>query len=247
MRPDAGHHYNLGRETFLTPVHWEDGWPVIPEIQRTVESPSLPRHPWPVPPARDDFDAPDLAPEWNHLRTPREPYWSLTDRPGHLRLSTRPESVTRHANPSLVARRQQHIDFTARTAMDFTPEAPHDRAGLVLIQNDAFHILFVRTADGLEVLRREAGVSRLLARAPVPPGRVWLGVEAHGQDYQMSYATEPGRWRPLGAPVDGRVLSTPVAGGFIGAYIGLYTSSEGHPSQNTADFDWFEFWPLPTT
>ena len=40
---------------------------------------------------------------------------------------------------------------------------------------------------------------------------------------------------------DGRILSTPVAGGFVGAYIGMYASSNGQPSVNTADFDWFEY------
>ena len=29
MRPYGGYFYNLGRETFLVPVRWEDGWPVV--------------------------------------------------------------------------------------------------------------------------------------------------------------------------------------------------------------------------
>ena len=29
MRTYGGYHYNLGRETFLVPVTWEDGWPVL--------------------------------------------------------------------------------------------------------------------------------------------------------------------------------------------------------------------------
>ena len=29
MRPYDGYFYNLGRETFLAPVIWEDGWPII--------------------------------------------------------------------------------------------------------------------------------------------------------------------------------------------------------------------------
>ena len=40
---------------------------------------------------------------------------------------------------------------------------------------------------------------------------------------------------------DGRILSTPVAGGFVGAYIALYASSNGEPSTNCADFDWFDY------
>ena len=29
MRPYGGNYYNLGRETFLVPVIWEEGWPVV--------------------------------------------------------------------------------------------------------------------------------------------------------------------------------------------------------------------------
>ncbi|GII76353.1 glycoside hydrolase 43 family protein [Sphaerisporangium rufum] len=245
MRPYGGYHYNLGRETFLTPVRWEDGWPVPAQVESSMPAPAPAPHPWPPVPACDQFDAPELDPAWNHLRTPRERYWDLAARPGHLRLRCRPESLTERANPSMVARRQQHRNFAAYTVMEFAPRGG-ERAGLALVQNDDFHILLVRTAGRLAVVRREAGRDRVLARAEVPAGgRLWLGVAARGQDYQMSYATEPGEWRPLGDPVDGRVLSTPVAGGFIGAYIGLYASSEGGPAGNTADFDWFEYQPLP--
>ncbi|WP_245966493.1 glycoside hydrolase family 43 protein [Sphaerisporangium album] len=241
---DGGYHYNLGRETFLTSVRWEDGWPLPAQVRESAEAPALPPRRWPAPPACDNFDSELLAPVWSHLRTPREPYWTLTERPGHLRLCTRPESLSERANPSLVARRQQHAHFAAHAAMEFTPRAA-ERAGLALVQNDAHHILLVLTADGLVVIRREAGEDQTLAHAAVPPGRIWLGVEAHEQDYQMSYAVRPGDWHPLGAPVDGRVLSTSTAGGFIGAYIGLYTTSEGTPTTNTADFDWFEYRELP--
>jgi len=75
----------------------------------------------------------------------------------------------------------------------------------------------------------------------VGPGRLYLKVEARGQDYGFYVATEPEAWRPVAERVDGRLLSTPVAGGFTGAYIGVYASSNGEPSTNVADFDWFEY------
>ncbi|GGK90226.1 glycoside hydrolase 43 family protein [Sphaerisporangium melleum] len=244
MRPYGGYHYNLGRETFLTRVHWEDGWPVAEPVRPEGEAPDLPACRWPAPPACDNFDTLRLLPQWNHLRTPREPYWTLTERPGFLRLRGRPESITERANPTLIARRQEHVHFAVHTAMEFVPEG-RERAGLALVQNDDFHILLVMTASGLTVIRRENGVDHTLVQADVAPGRLWLGVEAHGQEYQMLYGIRPGEWRKLGEPVDGRVLSTTMAGGFIGAYIGVYLSGEGDPTGNVADFDWFEYLPLP--
>ena len=35
-----------------------------------------------------------------------------------------------------------------------------------------------------------------------------------------------------------------MAGGFTGAYIGLYATSNHQPTENYADFDWFEYQPL---
>ena len=68
-----------------------------------------------------------------------------------------------------------------------------------------------------------------------------LKVEAVEQDYSFFFATQAETWTLLAGHVDGRILSTDVAGGFVGAYIGMYASSNGQPSTNVADFDWFEY------
>jgi xylan 1,4-beta-xylosidase len=232
---------NLGRETFLTRVHWHDGWPVVDPAAFHAESPSLPVHRWPAEPVCDHFDSVRLSPVWNHLRTPREPYWRVGE---GLRLKIRPQTLTERVNPSFVGRRQQHIDFAAHTLLDFTPQGA-ECAGLALIWNDDFQIRFVRTTRGLELVRRDSGEDTLMATAEIPSGPVRLGVEARGQSYQARYAAAPGEWRDLGVPLDGRILSTERAGGFTGTYIGLYASSNGHPSDNTATFAWFEYAPLP--
>ena len=63
-RPTGGHFYNLGRETFLAPVVWEEGWPVVNPgvgvMQLTERAPALPAHRWPTLPACDHFDSPTL-------------------------------------------------------------------------------------------------------------------------------------------------------------------------------------------
>ena len=63
---------------------------------------------------------------------------------------------------------------------------------------------------------------------------------AHEQDYNFHFSTG-GQWQTLAENIDGRILSTPVAGGFVGAYIAMYASSNGQPSTNHADFNWFEY------
>jgi xylan 1,4-beta-xylosidase len=260
MRPYGGYFYNLGRETFLVPVRWEDGWPVVAAGNGRVESvgraPDLPEHRWPSSPACDHFETRTLAPEWNFLRTPRDDFWSLSARPGHLRLRLRPERLTDLANPSFVGRRQQHMRFAARAALEFTPRHAGECAGLVLLQNNEAHFRFViagGAATTVRLVKRSApepvmrplpisaGTDVILAELPIESRRFYFKVEADGQAYSFYIATEPEAWQPVAEGVDGRILSTPWAGGFVGTYIGMYASSNGQPSTNTADFDWFEY------
>ncbi|MFL6051847.1 MAG: family 43 glycosylhydrolase [Actinoallomurus sp.] len=249
IRPSGGYLGNLGRETFLAPVVWEEDWPVIApglgRIEPAGTAPALPEHRWPAEAACDNFEDPELRPQWNQLRTPRERFWDLTTRPGHLRLRLRPEAVTERDCPSLIVRRQSHAHFVAQTALDFVPEGPNECAGLVLLQNDDFQVRCVVTRrDGrrvLRLIRRAAGFDETLAEEALPDGRVRLAIEAHDQSYEFRYATPASGWRPIGGPVDGSVLSTEVVGGFIGAFLGMYAASDGRPSTNVADFDWFEY------
>lgn len=248
MRPYGGYFYNLGRETFLVPVRWEDGWPIASPGSGRVESsypaPNLPEHRWPAQPACDHFETPTLAFYWNFLRTPEEEFWSLQERPGYLRLRLRPQRLSEPANPSFVGRRQQHIHFLVQTALEFSPQNENECAGLALIQNNDFHFRFVVTRGEtplVRLIRRAAGTEEVLAERGIGSGRVYLRVEAHEQDYNFFVAASPDNWLTVAEHVDGRILSTPVAGGFVGAYLAMYASSNGQPSDNHADFDWFEY------
>ncbi len=248
MRPYGGYFYNLGRETFLAPVRWEDGWPIVSpgtgRVEFTYPAPDLPDHPWPVVPARDHFDASTLALQWNFLRTPHAEFCSLSERPSYLRLRLRPQRLSEQTNPSFVGRRQQHIHFAAQAVLEFKPRTEHECAGLALIQNNDFYLCLVVTR-GVEpvvrLIKRAQGVEEMLAEQTIDTSRLFLKVEGHAQAYSFYLATEPNKWRPIAEDIDGRILSTPVAGGFVGAYIAMYASSNGLPSTNSADFDWFEY------
>ncbi|MFI6094640.1 glycoside hydrolase family 43 protein [Lentzea sp. NPDC051213] len=243
-RPHGGYFDNLGRETFLVPVSWEEGGPVFSPGTGRVEAaypvPDLPAHPWPEPAETDDFDAPELGPEWMFLRTPEEVFWSLTDRPGHLRLRPRPEPMTAAVTPSLVLRRQQHQDFHASCSLEFSPAEPGEAAGLVLRQNEDHHVrLLLGAGREVTLVCRVAGKDEVLARTTLPSGAVRLGLEASGQSCQAWVAAGSEAWRPLGAPFDGRVLSTQIAGGFTGVHIGLFAT--GSTGGAWADFDSFTY------
>jgi alpha-N-arabinofuranosidase len=249
-RPYGGYYRNLGRETFLAPVVWEDGWPVVSpgtgRVEFSYPVPDLPPHPWPTRPACDQFELPTLDLCWNFLRTPRDDFWSLTERPGYLRLRLRPQKLSEWCNPSFVGRRQQHQSFSARTVMEFTSQSEHEEAGIVLLQSSDFQYRMVLGLQGdstvIRLIERANGHEKIMAEHPlVASSRVYFKVEAAEQEYSFYYALTAEQWQPLIEKVDGRILSTDVAGGFVGAYIGMYASSNGQPSANVADFDWFEY------
>lgn len=240
---------NLGREVILAPVRWEEGWPIVSpgtgRVEQSSPAPNLPAQRWPMPAACDQFDDEALDPHWVFLRTPRASFWSLGERPGFLRLRPGPPLFAANNCPSMLCRRQQHIRFAARTDLEFAPRRPGETAGMVLFQNAGYHLRlevgWYETGPALRVFQAQGGPATLLAERQVGGARLGLKVEAHGQEYQFFVAERPGRWEPIGAPLDGRVLSTDRAGGFIGAMIGLYASGDGGPSEAVADFDYFEY------
>jgi alpha-N-arabinofuranosidase len=237
-RPYRGDFYNTGRETFLLPVAWEDGWPRITAPGEAIAyahpAPRLPADRAPVPTAgafavRDEFTGAALPPYWMQMRNPRERWWRLSA--GTLRIEARPVRLGDNGNPSFLARRQQHIDAIATTELRTCPATEGEEAGLAAVQNDDFwYLIALQRAGGATklVLKRRAGSGEpaegeVVAATPLPCGAALrLRIEAKGAAYAFSYAHAGEAWRQLGAPQDGTILSTRTAGGFVGAVFGLY-------------------------
>ena len=241
--------HHLGRETFLVPVVWDAaGWPVFGRdgrVEQEIEAPDWSAQPWPPESARDDFDAPELSLCLNFLRNPRSADWSLTERPGFLRLQGSAVTLDDVDSPAWVGRRQQHFDCEAWTALEFAPQREGDEAGLTVRMNETHHyeIGLVRQATGVSILvRRRLGSLRVVtASAPVTATRVLLGVRADKDRYTLGYRLDDGDEPHWLDTAETRYLSTEVAGGFTGVYFGMYATGHGQPCAAPADFDWFEY------
>jgi xylan 1,4-beta-xylosidase len=99
-------------------------------------------------PVRAQFDAATLPAEFQWLRSPwPEELFSLTDRPGFLRLHGR-ESVGSAFKQALVGRRQQAHCYSASTLVEFEPRHFQQMAGLICYYNAAkFHYLYISHDD----------------------------------------------------------------------------------------------------
>ncbi|SEI81522.1 alpha-N-arabinofuranosidase [Sphingobium sp. AP50] len=235
-RPYGTDLYNIGRETFLLPVIWRDGWPhILPDgapIPYTAPRPDLPKETTDVPPTsgdfswHDDFNGPRLSPAWIGIRTPKQPVYRLEG--GALILNGTTPIGDLSGAPAFIGRRQQQHVATVSTRLTYRPEAEGDRAGLVAIQSDRsflfFGILQSGGAPHIALLAREDTDSdRLIASAPIDPAKpVTLILHMDGGRMRASYDSGDGA-RTLAADVDIGFLSTKQAGGFVGTIIGPYT------------------------
>ncbi len=237
----------LARETFLTPVDIqnEEGKPVPVfnpghgKLLFEQERPNLPWTPWISKPARDHFDKPELAPEWNFLRTPYTKWYELDK--GMLSIELRPEVIDSLVNPSFIARRIQHHHFYATTAMNFKTKHENEQAGLVAYRNSGNHVRLVKDNNSLVLVWTMKGNSEELARVPYTHDNVVLRIEGDGIRAQFSYGQTEDKLMPIGAQLDLSIIADEVALGFNGPYVGMYATSNGKPSNAVAAFNWFEY------
>ncbi|HEV7353683.1 MAG TPA: glycoside hydrolase family 43 protein [Brevundimonas sp.] len=244
VRPYGDDMYNTGRETFLLPVDWSGEWPVILENGRVIPyalpRPGLPGQPDAAPPTAgafeviDTFDGPTLPPYWMMMRNPRETWFDLSRHPGALTLTPRADGLGDNANPSFLGRRQQHQYATAETELRAVPAGEGELAGLAVLQSDEYWYSLAAVRRGGEPrieLRRRRGpgvdaAGEVIAAAPLGgEGPVRFRISARAGAYDFAWARAEGGWQTLLERADGEMLSTRVAGGFVGAVFGPFAQS----------------------
>ena len=234
--------YHLGRETFLAPVRWsDDGWPVvgdngrIPSIQNSpsfFESRLLDEN------VHDDFDDHELALDWNFLRNPDPKSWSLSERSGWLCLHGSQTSTLNqaHKSPTFVGRRQRHFNCKVETLVEIAPDAADGEAGLTVFMNEQHHYeiaLAVQNKQTEVLVRRRIGdLWAVTARLSIATNHLKLSIDADKDQYTF-YATINEN-QVLLANGETRYLSTEVAGGFTGVYLGMFATTKAY-------FDYFKY------
>jgi alpha-N-arabinofuranosidase len=251
VRPAAAYppRYHLGRETFLASVTWdENGWPVVyggKHVELDMQVPTLPQFLISPVPARDDFDSEKLAMQWNFLRNPNDQDWSLTERPGYLRLNGSEITLDVCDSPAFVGRRLQHFDAAIRTKIDFNPMADGDEAGITIYMNPTHHYeiavrLNTEGKRSVFVRRRIGSLIAVVAETAIPDGPIILGMNTMQFNVEFGYEDADGTFIAM-ANGETCYLATEVAGGFTGAYIAMYATGNGTRSNTPADFDWFDY------
>ncbi|MGM8361882.1 glycoside hydrolase family 43 protein [Flavobacterium sp. ARAG 55.4] len=245
-RPIDGKYY-LGRETFLTPVTFEGTIPIFNKGKGQVlledKRPNLPWTPF-LKKDKDDFNSSKLGFEWNFIRTPLTKWYELNG--GTLYIELRPEKITDKNNPSFIGKRLAYLKSSTTAKMTFKTSKENEVAGLVVLQNENFQYQLLKTNTAIELIKvfnedkKVQSIQKIIS-IPYNEKEVLLRIENEGMKLRFYFGSNENNMIQIGTDQDASVLTSNVAGGFIGAYVGMYSSSNGEISKNKAEFDWFEY------
>jgi alpha-N-arabinofuranosidase len=256
VRPYEGNFYNTGRETFIAPVEWKNDWPIINPGSKEIKYEYTVRYSEVKQknalPQSGNFEYAlnfenRLDPSFLFMRTVDSSSFSLSRKSG-LTMKLKPETVLGFGNPSFIGKRQQHLNCTAETEISFSAKSENEKAGLIILQDEAhFYFIGKSLQHGKPFIQLyKAGADKksmeLLAEMPVADVSkpVKLRIRAEGDTYSFYFST--GRaWQRLKEKVDAKFLSTEVAGGFIGCLFGMYATSSGDQSGNSASFKYLKY------
>lgn len=199
--------YNsVGRLTCLSPVTWTDGWPYfgLPgNLGRTPRTWLKPDTGFPSPPSApyerdDEFSGPNLATVWQWNHYPVAGQWSLTERPGFLRLHALPAPDFWNARGTLT-QRAIGPQSSPVTELDVTGMKEGDIAGLALLNHPFAWIGIARTSQGGEVRQFDERSGRT-ATAAFQGNRIVLRADCDflTELAHFSFSVDGREFKPLG-------------------------------------------------
>ncbi|HEY4329122.1 MAG TPA: glycoside hydrolase 43 family protein [Phycisphaerae bacterium] len=251
-----------GRVTHLQPMGWQNDWPIIglSATDPTRGHPVL-QHRKPtisklatgnlklVPQTDDHFDSPTLAPQWQFWANYEPSWFSLTARPGHLRLFPVPLNPDPlfYNRPNLLCQKFPAEIFTATAKVDFSNLAPYESAGIILAGKTAAALSALRTQHSELLLTRtnynlldpDSTTDAPQATVTLPITILYLRLRCQaGGICTLSYSTDNQIFTPLGTPVQASNAM------WIGAKVGLFCNAPAQTApQGYADFDYLVFEP----
>ena len=240
-------HCSIGRETFLAKVEWEEGWPVInPGIGKLTDDVELPFEEHPFAKENDwsdtlHFFTEKLDARFVGIEKRNKEIYSLTERPGFMRLHTRKERLEDTCYPSYLGLRQKDYSFKVNTRVEFNPANENECGGLALFQNHANHlvaeIVKKNGALALQVRTVIKGEEKVIASTPLHSPAAEIEIKAKNQCASV-WLIRDNNYILVKDDVDLLPYTTEEAGGFVGCTVGMYTSSNGEESSNNCDFSW---------
>ena len=239
-------HGAVGRIPYLVPVKWEDGWPVLGENGKVPDNLNLPASTGLIPGivASDEFDRhPDdpalpLVWQWNH--NPDNKLWSVTQRPGYLRLTTGRVDKDFVSARNTLTQRTFGPECWGATAIDVSNLKDGDFAGLALLQKN-YGLVGVKSDGGtnfIVMVSAENHSPAEVERVPLTQANVFLKAECdfknRADKAHFFYSLDGKSWIAIGS----QLKMSYTLPHFMGYRFGLFNFATKTPG-GYADFDYF--------
>lgn len=227
VRPYNGGHDICGRETFILPVDWSSGQPVIvggdapiPYHGGNGESVTL-------------WDENGLANDAFFIRNQQLSRYNVSN--GKLEMVAAYNGLPDSSSPSAVGRWATENAFSISTTLDrFDGKCPDDIAGLMIFHDDDTYVLFGRSVNGAGepcVRLRACSNNNIvtdkeydLASADKP---ICFNVNINGDGmYRFAYGHDSDKLAEVEETVSADLLSTLTSDNFTGTMVGLYATAK---------------------
>ena len=239
-------HGAVGRIPYLVPVKWKDGWPVLGENGKVPDTLNLPASKGLIPGivASDEFDrqpgdpALPLVWQWNH--NPDNKLWSVTQRPGFLRLTTGRVDPDFVFARNTLTQRTIGPECSGTTAIDVSGMKDGDFAGLGLLQKN-YGLVGVKSDSGTNFIVMVSAENRSPAeveRLPLNQNTVFLKADCdfknRADKARFFYSLDGKSWTVIGS----QLKMSYTLPHFMGYRFGLFNFATKTPG-GYADFDFF--------
>jgi beta-xylosidase len=236
----------VGRIPYLVPVKWEEGWPVLGMEGKVPDALNLPARKGLIPGivASDEFDRRPGDPvlplvwQWNH--NPDNSLWSLTQRPGFLRLTTGRVDADFLSARNTLTQRTIGPECSGATAIDVTHMKDGDFAGLALLQKQ-YGLVGVKRDGGthfIVMISVKSGQPVEVQKVPLTQKTVHLKAECdfknRADTARFFYSLDGSSWSPIG---DGLKMAYTLPH-FMGYRFALFNYAT-RTAGGFVDFDYF--------
>lgn len=197
-----------GRPTSLLPVKWVDGWPVIDTPEEQPASVMIWRARKPIQgypanrPQRDDeFQTSELSPQWEWNHQPRAEKWSLTQRPGWLRLHAFPALTAGdlHKTGNILTQRVYRGNGQVTVRLDLSGLSDGQVAGICHFSKDSCELAVQQGQGGRTIYFHEVKTQARTEELWLGGNELYLRFEHDAQGISRgSYSPDGQTFIPLG-------------------------------------------------
>lgn len=220
----------VGRVLTLSPVRWIDGWPQLGDEQGKVPATMRPYRSL-TPDASpngegsnytrgivcsDEFSSSKLGLHWQWNHNPIDKAWSLTERPGFLRLKTNRVVPNLYLAPNTLTQRMEGPTCSGFVCLDLSKMKDGDRAGLTAFNGDSGVLTVKKNGKKLTLEMSEQKVSltdrekavtnvdeKVIESIPLSSKKLWLRLDGdfqpgHHDVANFFYSLDGEQWTQIG-------------------------------------------------